>query len=287
MSIKRILVHVEDSESSRVKLETAIGMAKHFNAVVSAVYIKTLGEQSLVSALANPPGMIAPAITEELKKNDDVAVESLNNVSHMVGQTERLYHFEIEFLTYTGDTKHLLAEKSHCYDLLIVNSELESDFGVGQISSPSNTLATKAGCPILVLPGDSNSVCQFEKPLIAWNGTPESARAISDSMPILEKAKRVSVVNMQKRHANFTSRDELNEELMRYLKLHKIDARLLNKKNGAAIKESEDINKVINKNNSDLLVLGAYGYSQLRELFFHSQTKELLNIAKVPVLLSK
>lgn len=131
--------------------------------------------------------------------------------------------------------------------------------------------------PVLVLPQQpteqlGQNIC------IAWNQSPECARAVSAAIPILCKAKKVNIVtNGPQNKVGPKAR-----HLQQYLTMYGISAEHVQ------CNESNDIealSSAYQQTNSDLLVMGAYSRSRLRQVIFGGVTEHMLYQADIPVLM--
>ncbi|MCI3953839.1 MAG: Universal stress protein UspA, partial [Burkholderiales bacterium] len=118
---------------------------------------------------------------------------------------------------------------------------------------------------------------------IAWDFSRPAARAVADALPLLERAKRVRVVTVVN-EKDIASRRS-SAELARHLARHGIDIVLdefdsMGRRIGAALEA------YVASRNADLLVMGAYGHSRVREFILGGATRSMLARPPVPVFLS-
>jgi nucleotide-binding universal stress UspA family protein len=118
---------------------------------------------------------------------------------------------------------------------------------------------------------------------VAWDFSRAAARAVSDGLPLLEQAKKVRVVTIlnEKNLDNKHSAEELSKNLSRHgidVVLDRVDAR------GRPI--GEVLEAYVASHDVDLLVMGAYGHSRLREFVLGGATKSLLSKPPLPILFS-
>jgi nucleotide-binding universal stress UspA family protein len=141
-----------------------------------------------------------------------------------------------------------------------------------------------SGRPTLILPQTPRSR-PFELGIVAvaWDFSRSAARAVSDALPLLEKAKRVRVVTVlnEKQLDNKHSAEELAKNLSRHgidIILDRVDAK------GRPI--GNVLEAYVASNAADMLVMGAYGHSRLREFVMGGATRSLLSKPPTPVLFS-
>ena len=115
---------------------------------------------------------------------------------------------------------------------------------------------------------------------VAWNGSAQASRVVSAAVAYFEKAESVSVLTAP----GFDKRAPA-EALVAYLAKHKVKATIQNvdphgKHVGQALLEQAQ------QLNCDLLVMGAYGHSRLREMILGGATREVLASSTIPVLMA-
>jgi nucleotide-binding universal stress UspA family protein len=141
-----------------------------------------------------------------------------------------------------------------------------------------------SGRPTLILP-ESPRPRPFElgTVAVAWDFSRAAARAVAYAIPLLEKAKKVRVVTVlnEKHMDNKHSAEELSKNLSRHgidVVLDRVDAK------GRPI--GDVLEAYVASHASDMLVMGAYGHSRLREFVLGGATKSLLLKPPLPILFS-
>jgi nucleotide-binding universal stress UspA family protein len=137
----------------------------------------------------------------------------------------------------------------------------------------------------LFLIGDRTHVNRaFDHALVAWNGSRESSRALAESLPYLHKARAVTLVVV-------SDDDPIEEDALlgadavTHLNHHGIDSKLHRAKirNGDV---SAALTAEAKRLNADLIVMGGYGHSRLREWLLGGVTYHMLHHAPVPLLIA-
>jgi nucleotide-binding universal stress UspA family protein len=174
-----------------------------------------------------------------------------------------------------GDRGDLLTEAARTTDLL-----LSRHAKAGSTEAPDvlDQLVTAAGVPVLALPpGFSGDLGRTV--LVAWNGSREATRAVHDALPLLREAKRVVLSTVGDEAA--TTLEAAAAMLRRHglaVQAHKLDE--LDGNAGEVLLAQAAAHA------ADLLVMGAYGHTRLRELVFGGATRHVLREATLPVLFS-
>jgi nucleotide-binding universal stress UspA family protein len=124
---------------------------------------------------------------------------------------------------------------------------------------------------------------QIGEVAIAWDGSRCAARAVADSLPLLARAQAVRVLTIINEKPAAIS--GLGEDVARHLRLHGIQAEIDEfEARGQGIGKAFDA--YIERRKPDLLVMGAYGVSRIKEFVLGGATEYVLNNLCVPVVLS-
>src|SRR6266542_3596702 len=142
-----------------------------------------------------------------------------------------------------------------------------------------------SGRPIVILPYERKRSGSFalDTVIVAWDFSRPATRAMADAIPILEKAKRVCVLTVTKEKAIDTRRS--GAELAKHLARHGADV-VLDEVDAKGRSIGDVFEAHVTYRNADLLVMGAYGHSRLREFVLGGATKSMLARPPVPVFLS-
>jgi nucleotide-binding universal stress UspA family protein len=141
-----------------------------------------------------------------------------------------------------------------------------------------------SGRPTLVLPeGPRARPFELRTVAIAWDFSRAAARAVSDAMPLLEKARKVRIVTVtnEKKLDSKHSAEALAKNLAR----HGIDV-VLDKVDADGRRIGEVLEAYTVSHQVDVLVMGAYGHSRWREFILGGATKSLLSKPPLPILFS-
>jgi nucleotide-binding universal stress UspA family protein len=140
-----------------------------------------------------------------------------------------------------------------------------------------------SGRPVLVVPFIQSAPFAPDRILLCWDGSRSAARAIADALPILERAGNIDVVTIATRDDN---RGEIpGADMAHHLARHglKVDLQRL-------ISPDVDVPNTILSyaadRSSDLIVMGGYGHSRLREFILGGATRGVLSAMTVPTFMS-
>lgn len=269
-----ILLHLTDDTRSREKAATAFAVAKRFDARVMAVYTLPFPDQLYYMGEYVPPSFFEMQRDEARQKADAVRNQFEQDARHAGVAVDWTVSQEapIDVLTRLGAT----------YDLAVVGQpdpdRDRTNTGVGGLPPD---LALALGRPVLVVPYIGRYADPGHMVMVAWNGTREAARAVHDALPLLKAANSVTILCIDPDPAQ---RDSATA-LVKHLSHAGIAAKAKHTLSGD-ISVGDVLLSALADASADLLVMGAYGHSRLRETVFGGVTATLLNSMTVPVLLS-
>jgi nucleotide-binding universal stress UspA family protein len=175
----------------------------------------------------------------------------------------------------------LFARMARHYDLTLV-AQTDPEKAAPEELLPEAVLFG-SGRPVLVVPYIQRSGLKLDRVMVCWDGSRAAARAVADAMPMLERAKSVDVVTVSRDQG---PRDNLpGFDIAHHLARHKIRVELKRIVAGdldvanALLSHAAD-------SGADMIVMGGYGHSRLREFVLGGVTREMLASMTVPVLMS-
>jgi nucleotide-binding universal stress UspA family protein len=141
-----------------------------------------------------------------------------------------------------------------------------------------------AGRPVMVVPEALTVAKVPRRILVGWRPTSEAARAVHDAMPILEAAEAVRVLVVDERSA-LPEGDDPGADIARHLARHDVpvDVKCV-PTSGRSV--TERLMEEARYFGADLIVLGGYGHSRLREWMLGGVTRDILTLSDAPILFS-
>jgi nucleotide-binding universal stress UspA family protein len=171
------------------------------------------------------------------------------------------------------------------YADLVVIARPQSAGQAGGAPGLAESLVLSSGRPIIVFP-PRGKVSKVRRILVAWNATRESVRAVADALPLIAKAEAVEVLVADHERHPTGHGQEPGADIARHLARHGAHVEVRRLSSGG-----KDVGRLLLSQASafggDLLVMGAYGHTHLREWMFGSVTRTILYEAGLPVLLSR
>jgi nucleotide-binding universal stress UspA family protein len=280
MSFKDVLIALTTyPEPTPVSaLDDAVDLAAALGAKVSAIAceVKISAPGSVLKRLLDVPAMVAA----EGKKSATNAQQLLAAFQEAAEKRGILLE-RISEQCLTSDVPEVLIEYSRLRDLTILPVPEGNYFDRWYAES----IIFGSGRPTIVLPHTRKRTGSFalDTVIVAWDFSRSATRAIADAMPILETAKRVCVLTVVKEKAIDTRRS--GAELAKHLARHSIDV-VLDEVDAKGRSIGDVFEAHLTYRNANLLVMGAYGHSRMREFILGGATQRMLARPPVPILLS-
>jgi nucleotide-binding universal stress UspA family protein len=141
----------------------------------------------------------------------------------------------------------------------------------------------ESGRPVIFVPYIQKGGMKLDHIMVCWDGSRAAARAVADAMPFLKKAKQVEVVIVADKAGK---KDEVpGADLGQHLARHglKVEVKRITSPD---IDVPSTILSYAADSSTDMIVMGGYGHSRLREFVLGGATRGLLEAMTVPVLMS-
>ena len=139
-----------------------------------------------------------------------------------------------------------------------------------------------SGRPVMMVPSVHRAPAAFERIVVAWDRSEVAARAIAGALPLLKRARLVQVVTVDRKPPEAVDHPGFN--IARHLARHRIPTEL--KVVTTTIDIANTLLSLVADESTDLLVMGAYGHSRLRERILGGATRGVLSSMTVPVLMA-
>lgn len=128
------------------------------------------------------------------------------------------------------------------------------------------------GRPVLVVPTAATAI-NFDQVVVGWKDTRETRRAIADALPLLQKAAKVTVLEIVAEQELDAARERL-DDVVWWLGRHGVAAEPDVRK--ATGDDAQQLHEAVVERNAGVIVAGAYGHSRVREWVLGGVTRNLL-----------
>ena len=275
MALKDLLVLVDSTKAATRRIQYAAELAAVHDAHLTGLYVKSPPEIPAY-VMAEMPSDVRQIQQKLLSDQAHAAEAKFLDAVRAVGRESRS-----EWRVARGDAE-MAAEILVRYADLVIAGQLDPDEGRHPETVDPGDLLLGTGRPVLLVPYALGDLSVGKRIMVAWNGSRESARAVADAMPILEAARHVTIMAV---NPGPELGDEPCGDIALHLARHGVDAEAAHLQTDelspgdAILSRASDIG-------ADMLVMGAYGRSRLRELVLGGVTRHMLNHMTVPVFMT-
>jgi nucleotide-binding universal stress UspA family protein len=283
MSFKDILVTLDAAPPARGRIELAAALAKRCKAHLVGLHISTAAEAQSQRGYFNSfdQTLLEPLYRDFAEQMQLEAEASRTLFKEAVSR----HGVSAEWRQAAGQPSRIAALHGRYADLLVLG-QLDPDDIRGPLLRPlPEQVALAIGRPVLVVPYVGSWDQIGRRVLVGWDASREATRAVNDAMPLLETAETVTVLTIDPvgdatRHGEVPGAD-----IALHLARHGIKATV-----EATVSGDISAGNVLLSRASDLaadlLVIGAYGHSRVRELVLGRTTRTILESMTLPVLMA-
>jgi nucleotide-binding universal stress UspA family protein len=272
---KDILVVIDNAASVARRLAPAAALAKRFDARLTGFSATGLPAATSFGDLASG----AQLVDAYMAARRDEAVKAEAAFRQELGRLQ----LAGDWIWREADITESVTSVGRLFDLVVLGqTDPDAESPVPRVL-PEDVVQV-LGRPVLVVPyvGDFTG---FNHVMIAWNGTREAARALYDAMFIIERADAVTVIEIDSPSGAGAPPSHLAEDVVGALKRRGIEAVA-----ESTVTDGTPVADIILSRaadlTADLIVMGAYSHSRLRELMLGGTSRSIFQEMTVPVLMS-
>ncbi|HWV83191.1 MAG TPA: universal stress protein [Hyphomicrobiaceae bacterium] len=278
MAYKSILVHLNNEARVARLMSAAMQLALPSNSHVTGLFVFPAAPKSPLLPMISGSA-IASAVDAYRRLGDEInaAFDSATAGQPVVG----------EWRPYKPKRQgYVSAVLDHARTAdIVVAAQKESDWDYADMFDVPDWLAMESGRPVLVVPKSGNLDSIGQRVVVAWNNSREAARAAFDALPLLQKAQEVTVLSVEEPSKPEVTSDIAGAEIGATLARHGIKANVQQVKPSARGDAGVELLAQVAAHRADLLVMGCFGRSRLREFVLGGASRHVLHNATVPVLM--
>lgn len=288
MTIRKLLLPLTGPKDSEPALATALTIARDWDAHLLALHVRV--DSRDVAPLAGE-GLSGAMIEDMMAATESESAARAHAVRALFQQAAAAVGLRLgepgpgervataSFATVTGREEDLVAQQARLADLTVVpHVEANED---GSSSDALHAVLFDSGRPVMIAPRHppprvGRRIC------VAWNGTAESASAVLAALPWMQRAEAVRILAAEE----YQRRGPQAQDLADYLALHDVHAELaafrpVEREVGAGLLRAAE------EFGADLLAMGAYSHSRLRQLILGGVTRHVLEHATLPIMMNR
>jgi nucleotide-binding universal stress UspA family protein len=276
MTYRSMLVALDAMPANSARINIAIALAKEFEAhLIGLAPTVAIDVQPLHAAAA---------------LDDYVARQSAARLAQATDNAQRFHQRceaaglpSFEALADRLTAPESLAGHAQCTDLLIMSQPDPSVPGHRQLLADLEQVLLGCARPVLLIPYTLLEPVRVRRVLVAWDGSRESIRAMTDALPLLRRAEAVTLMHWRDLAADNGPLKRL-DGVRQWLAFQGVDAETHDTVTSVAVGDAL-LNEAANLG-ADLIVMGAYGHARWTERLFGGVSRALLQSMTVPVLMS-
>jgi nucleotide-binding universal stress UspA family protein len=275
---KDILVVADGTKRGRGRIELTASLAERFDAHLIGLYPSILGDARGQSFYDVP--LLDPVyrdFTQRVQEETASAQALFEEIAGRRGPSR-------EWREARGNPSQITGLHGRYVDLIVLG-QLDPDEVSAPLSRPlPEEVALEAGRPVLVIPYVGNFPEVGGDALVAWDGSRSATRAVNDAMPLLAAARSVTVLTIDRKHP--TDHGAVSGcDIALHLARHGVTAQV-----ETLVSVTIGIGEMLLSRaadlSADLLVMGAYGHSRVRELILGGVTRTIIESMILPVLMA-
>ncbi|WP_028880582.1 universal stress protein [Terasakiella pusilla] len=279
MSLKDILVHVDNSRSCKERIRAALKLAALHDAHLTAIYVLT---KPVI------PGFIEAQLSKEvLQAQVDATKEAAKEVENQFTAMAADTDVRTEWRCIEGDLIDTVMLHARYFDLTVLGQRDPEGIDVPGSSEMPDQILLRSGRPVLIIPYAGTFETIGQHILTAWDGSRLAAKAINEAIPLMTGAKKVEVlaVDPQKGHGDKTHGAIPSADMSLHLARHGIKAEADHLASGG-LSAGDTLLSYAADNSIDLIVMGGYGHRRWREVVLGGVTRHMLQHMTVPVFMT-
>ncbi len=280
MTIRDIILHVDsqtETDANQKRQDYAISMAQAFEAHLTGVAI-ALEPMLPPMVMGELPVSVLETQRQRLQAVAQHALDAFEERARKQGISyERNMLSALE-----ASASEAFAGRMRTADLAIIGQE-EPDEGSMLHSLLIESALFESGRPVLILPYIGPDSFALSSCLIAWDGSREAARAVHDALPLIGKSTSVEILVVDT--GQFAVDDEPGAALATHLARHglKVNIKVIP---AGGLDVASAILSYTDDVRPDLVIMGGYGHSRLREFLMGGATRGMLRSMTAPVFMA-
>lgn len=279
MSIKDLLVHVDTSSHVEARFDTAAKLAVSQNAHLTGLY---------VVSPPDVPEFIRPYLTDDILHRQHKALDEMAEDAHgKFAAACGANGVPCDFRVLHGDLAANLTRQVRYYDLAVLGQrDPHEELQPGSREVPDQ-IVMSSGRPVMVVPHAGHAGTVGRNILVCWDASRLATRAVSDTLPLLVAAERVTVLVVDTHNGDGIRLAEVTgANITRHLTRHGVTAapRQVSANGGRHV--GETVLAEAAGLGADCIVMGAWGHTRWQEVLLGGLTRFMMTHMTLPVIMT-
>jgi nucleotide-binding universal stress UspA family protein len=277
MPFKTVLVYCDASEATKTRLKLAAGLAERFGSILIGLHARPPLEAIAFRDNAEAMDIVFTA-HQECVSRDEAAAKAMFDAG-VKGKA-----LSTEWRAVDGVPNDVVAEHARYADLVVAGQAAPLDQAA--IATPADlpeSVALASGRPVLVVPRVGAPASIGKTVMLCWNASREAAHVASEALPLLQAAENVIVLVVDPKSVR-SHGQEPGADVATWLARHGVKATVHREPAMGDI--GETILSRAFDHGADLIVMGIYGHSRIREFVLGGASRSMLSTMTVPVFMA-
>lgn len=280
MGLKDILVHLDSTTPSATRLKVAAALARRHGAHLTGLYVVDVMMPIMAAADAGS-GAVLGEVLESLRAD---ALAEAAKAEAAFQETLRREGIAGEWRVAEGATPEHVALHARYADLAVLGQE-DPDGAQQAAAATLEAALFDSGRPVLIVPYAGSFETIGTRVLVGWNASAQASRAVHDALPLVAPGGSVTISAVNPRRGIDAHGEEPGADIARHLARHGLKVQVEHTV-APEIGAGDMLLNRASELSADLLVMGAYGHSRLRETILGGVTRTLLRQMTIPVLMA-
>jgi nucleotide-binding universal stress UspA family protein len=285
MPVRKILVPLDGSERDRSALTAAFSVGRAFEAHVEGMHVQVKPVDTLPFVGEGMSASLVQELIELTERENAVRAANAHEMFDVVREAAQVPIAagpgtaaagpSAAWVERRGAEEETLVDAGRLADLIVI-ARPEGGIGIGSATTFGAVLF-ETGRPVLVA-GSRALPLHVDRIIVAWDGSVQAARALGAALPFLAHAEEVTVLTAREPESD----EQDPADVGSYLAWHGIAA------DCRSITQYRNVGEALLTAavGADLLVMGGYSHSRLREVILGGVTRYMLEKAALPLLLA-
>ena len=275
--VRDIMVHLDGSPEDEIRLEQALAIASEGRPHLIGIFTNLLPDLTVAMPMDGGAAVVQvlTELEERARQDGDAVAKRLTERLTSLQVPAELRRLDGTFGALSGK----VADQARCADLFIATRPY------GQSDTPAwpdlvEDVLFGSGRALLLVPPGRHRHGSFHKVLVAWNGSREAARALREGMDFIEQAAR-TVILVVDPEPDANPWAEVESHLLRHGVTAEVSPAESDGRRAADIILDE-----ARAVSADLIIMGGYGHTRIRERVFGGATMDMLTESEIPILVA-
>ncbi len=286
MALKDLLVYVDQTEASLIRLRLAADLAIRNEGRLTALYAREWSRAQLDRRKAAELGLVSADGLHQLDEDIEASIDAVAaRLQATLDELANQRGLRAELLGVDGVAADVVPQYARYADLCILGSdEPQGPASIGYTFSEQILFVT--GRPVLFVPTEGTFATLGRHIVVAWNSSRPAARSLNDALPLIERAERTTILMVNPSGFIDPHGGPSGEQLVEHLRRHGAAAepiRVDNVPHGAI---ADKLLAEAHARGADLIVAGAFGHPRLWEMMLGGVTHDLMTRMTLPIFMS-